>query len=82
MDEFAEPFLRHGLVGLCGLHLVTGAWLLRSLLQMAREVTRVVDANTAAVRALVERGDAWEARAHDVRDRLIARPCLAAARRA
>lgn len=74
--DMLDPALRHGLLGFCGLQLAVGAWLLKIVLAIARDLARVVDANTAAVAQLARRGDELAPVARDLRDRLLTRPCL------
>ena len=77
MEETMEPVIRHGLLGLCALQLAVGMWLLRLVLAMAKDMTAVVESNTAAVKALAARGLEWSQLAHDLRDRILTRPCMA-----
>ena len=76
MNVFLDPIVQHGFLGLCGLQLAVGVWLVRRLVDMAQTMTHAACQQAEAVRGLDRRlGDIAELLG-DVRDRLLLRPCL------
>lgn len=76
IDAFAAPVVQYGFAGLGAVLLALLGWLVRRLLELLGECSRVIANNNAAL-AGVEAQLAENQRLHrDLRDRLLTRPCL------
>lgn len=88
IDPLMSPIIQYGFAGFCVVLLGLLVWIVRIGAKMGHEVTEVVANNTATidkVNATVERHetnafqrakDTLDA-VHDMREKLISRPCLA-----
>lgn len=74
---FLEPLVQHGFVGLSGILLAIMVWLIRRLLGLLGETSKVIAENTSAIRSLDWRSAEMMDLTRGMRDRLIARPCIA-----
>ena len=55
ISQALDPILQQGLLGLCVLQLITGALLVKKLLNLFSELSEVVNQNTNALRSLEKR---------------------------
>ena len=76
MNVILDPIVQHGFLGLCGLQLAVGVWLVRRLVEMAQAMSGAAAAQADAVRNLERRLAEIAGLLGDLRDRILLRPCL------
>lgn len=87
IDPLMTPVIQYGFAGFCVALLSLLAWVVRTGMKMTREITEVIVNNTATldkVNATVERHETSAFQraketlgaVHDMREKLISRPCL------
>jgi hypothetical protein len=80
VSAFSDPVIQYGFAGACAVLLAFLFWLIRRLLELLEECAGVIAANTDAVESLTTVQQEALGRQNDLRDRLLARPCLRPAR--
>ena len=73
----SNPVIQYGFAGLCLILLGFLAWLVKRLLGVLEQTTAVIKDNTQIIGTLKEESDEVRTILGDVRDRLLARPCIA-----
>ncbi len=71
-----EQIVQYGFAGLAAAELAVLVWLIQRLLRVLEENSRIIAGNTCALRALAERQRDVVRQNSEIRDRLLARPCL------
>ena len=71
-----EQIVQYGFAGLAAAELVVLVWLTQRLLRVLEQTSRLLEGNTGALRALAERQRELSRQNGEIRDRLLARPCL------
>jgi len=75
-NEFVEPVVRYGFVGLSGVLLAIVVWLTRRLLDVLTETNRVISANTQAIRELTSIVRELLTLNRSIYEKLLSRPWL------
>jgi len=72
-----EPIVKYGFMGFSAVLLGLVIWLIRRLLAVLDANTRVIEANTAAIRDLTHMTSDLLRLNRSLHDKLISRPCIA-----
>lgn len=77
MDKIVfEQVVQYGFAGLAAAQLTVLVWLVRRLLALLAASSRIIAGNTHALRALAERQRDLTLVTRELREQLLARPCL------
>jgi len=72
-----NPVIQCGFAGMCAVLLIFLAWLVKRLLGVLEQTTDVIKDNTQIIGTLKDESDEVRVLVADVRDKLLARPCIA-----
>jgi len=76
-DWMVEPIVKYGFMGFSAVLLGLVIWLIRRLLAVLDANTRVIEANTAAIRDLTNMTSDLLKLNRSLHDKVISRPCIA-----
>lgn len=76
-DLILAPLAQHGFLGLSAVLLTLLVWLVRRLLGLLETTGAIIHENTQAIRSLDLRNTELVRLSGEMRDHLLARPCIA-----
>lgn len=74
-----SPLLQYGFAGFSMALLVVLVWMIRNLMQVLKDTSRIIDQNSEVIRQVVAGQNGATQEIRFLRDELLKRPCLAKA---